>query len=86
MEKTLDENKTRCTGGAYCGLGISNHPAAPAKFSLGCSLCRSEKMEILVRDTGKGGFNVEKRNELIEKHGHINVETQLDFIVRQAAQ
>lgn len=80
MEKKLVENKTKCTGGAYCGLGISNHPAAPAKFPLGCSLCRSEKMEILVRDTGKGGFNVEQRDDLMAKHGKINNGSELRFI------
>jgi len=80
METKQAETKTNCTGGVHCSLGISNHPAAPAKFALGCSLCRSEKMEILVRDTGKGGFNVEQRDDLMAKHGKINNQTELRFI------
>jgi len=30
-------------------------------------------MEILVKDSGKGGFNIEQRGDLMAKHGHINV-------------
>jgi len=37
-------------------------------------------MEILVRDTGKGGFNVEQRDDLMAKHGKINNQTELRFI------
>ena len=65
--------KTQCTGGPDCALGISSHPVAPTKYPLGCSLCRSEKMEFLVKDTGKGGFNVEQRNDMMAKHGAINI-------------
>ena len=66
--------KTQCTGGRDCPLEISKHPKGPAKFALGCSLCRSEKMEQIVREPlGGGGFNVEKRTDLMHKHGHINV-------------
>lgn len=72
MEKRLNV-KTSCTGGDQCPLGIIKHPKAPTKFPLGCSLCRSEKMEILVKDSGKGGFNVENRGDMMAKHGHINV-------------
>ena len=78
MEKRLHV-KTQCTGGPDCALGISSHPACPTKFPLGCSLCRSEKMEILVKDTGKGGFNVEQRNDMMSKHGAINNQAELGF-------
>jgi hypothetical protein len=40
---------------------------------MGCSLCRSEKLEILVKETPSAGFNVERRDDLMKKHGHINV-------------
>ena len=30
-------------------------------------------MEMLVRDTGKGGFNLEQRDDMKQKYGHINV-------------
>lgn len=56
--------KTQCTGGKNCALGISRHPQATQKYPLGCSLCRSEKMEVLVRESGSGGFNVEKRDDM----------------------
>jgi len=64
--------KTDCTGGRHCGLKISEHPRAPAKYPMGCSLCRSEKLSVLVREADVAGFNVEKRNDLMAKHGHIN--------------
>ena len=72
MAKTL-RVKTDCTGGKDCALGISSHPKATTKFPLGCSLCRSEKMEVIVKESGSGGFNIEKRNDMKEKFGHINV-------------
>ena len=78
MENRLNV-KTNCTGGPDCALGISTHPQAPTKFPLGCSLCRSEKMEILVKDTGKGGFNVEQRDDMMSKHGNINNHAELGF-------
>ena len=78
MENRLNV-KTQCTGGPDCALGISTHPPAPQKFPLGCSLCRSEKMEILVKDTGKGGFNVEQRGDMMAKHGAINNHAELGF-------
>ena len=63
MEKKISV-KTDCTGGKNCALGISSHPKAPTKFPLGCSLCRSEKMEVLVKESGQAGFNIEKRNDM----------------------
>lgn len=65
--------KTNCTGGKNCALGISSHPKGPTKFPLGCALCRSEKMEVLVKESGEGGFNIEKRDDMKSKFGHINV-------------
>ena len=40
---------------------------------MGCSLCRSEKLAFLVKETDSSGFNLEKRDDLMKKHGHINV-------------
>ena len=65
--------KTDCTGGRTCALGISSHPKATTKYPLGCSLCRSEKMEVLVKESGNGGFNVEQREDMKNQFGHINV-------------
>jgi len=72
MEKR-ESIKTQCTGGVDCVLQISAHPKAPTKFPMGCSLCRSEKLEILVKETGSAGFNIEQRGDLMRKHGHIDV-------------
>ena len=64
--------KTQCTGGSDCALGVSNHPIATNKYALGCSLCRSEKLEVLVKETGSAGFNVETRGDMIAAHGGTN--------------
>lgn len=72
MEKKSNLVKTDCTGGPKCALDISTHPKAPTKFPLGCSLCRSEKLEVIVKESNAGGFNLEKRDDLMAKHGHIN--------------
>ena len=58
--------KTECTGGKNCALGISSHPKATTRFPLGCSLCRSEKLEVLVKESGNGGFNVEQRDDMVK--------------------
>jgi len=60
--------KTDCEGGVNCGLGISRHPIGPTKFALGCSLCRSEKLGALnmVMVEGGGGFNLEKREDMVK--------------------
>ena len=36
-------------------------------------------MEFLVKDTGKGGFNVEQRSDMMSKHGAINNHAELGF-------
>lgn len=71
MEKR-EKVQTSCGGGPNCSLGISYHPKAPTKYALGCSLCRSEKLEIIVKEAGSAGFNVEKRNDMMNKHGNVN--------------
>lgn len=42
--------KTSCVGGRDCPLAISEHKPAPEKFALGCSLCRSEKIDQIVTE------------------------------------
>lgn len=73
-----------CTGGQTCPLKISSHPRAPTKYALGCALCRSEKLEVLVREADVAGFNVEKREDLMKKHGGINNHGELNNYVRAA--
>lgn len=69
--------KTDCQGGMNCGLGISRHPIGPNKFALGCSLCRSEKLGGMnlanIAHANGGGFNLEKRGDMMEQYGHLNV-------------
>ena len=72
MAKNLHVKK-HCVGGKTCILGVSSHPKAPTKFPLGCSLCRSEKMEVLVKESGSGGFNIEQRGDMKKQFGHIDV-------------
>ena len=67
---------TDCTGGANCPLGIYEHPKADldvkkSKFPLGCGLCRSEKLSVIVRPTKSSGFNSETRADMKSKHGHF---------------
>ena len=75
MAKTLKVKSScvNCIGGKNCALGISRHPKAPTKYPLGCSLCRSMKMEVIVKESGTGGFNNEKRADMKQQFGHINV-------------
>ena len=69
--------KTDCCGGPDCPLGVDYHPPAnssvkAAMFSLGCSLCRSEKLECIVsHNEGNGGFNVEQRADMKERFDHV---------------
>ena len=68
---------TDCCGGPSCPLGVDYHPKASsdskeAMFSLGCSLCRSEKLDSIVsHNNGNGGFNVEQRRDMKERFDHI---------------
>ena len=69
-------NLTECTGGPNCPLGIHCHPKADndvnkSKFPLGCSLCRSEKLSVIVRPTIHAGINLETIEEMNNKHGHF---------------
>ena len=79
---------TECTGGPQCPLGIWSHPKADlnvniSKYPLGCSLCRSEKLSVIVRPATKNaGVNIETRPEMLNKHGgfkghDINVEMRI---------
>lgn len=76
MEKSR-KVMTDCTGGAKCPLGIHRHPAADpdankSKYALGCGLCRSEKLSVIVRPvTQSAGVNLETREEMKNKHGNF---------------
>ena len=59
LEKKM-KPKTTCTGGLHCKLGLSKHPKGPAKFALGCAICRSTKMEH-IEQSSNDAFNVERR-------------------------
>ena len=83
MEKKL-KIKTQCAGGPRCPLGLSKHPKADKKFALGCAICRSTKMEI-IEQTNNEGFNVEKRADLLAKHGNPNNEQELAALMGVAA-
>ena len=70
-----------CTGGPGCQLGVWSHPKADpdvkkSKFALGCGLCRSEKLSVIVRPSSHhknptGGINLETREDMKNKHGHF---------------
>ena len=72
---------TACTGGPSCQLGVWSHPKADpdvkkSKFALGCGLCRSEKLSVIVRPSTHhknptGGINLETREDMKNKHGHF---------------
>ena len=67
---------TDCCGGPKCPLGIYQHPKADldvkkSKFPLGCSLCRSEKLSVIVRPSPSAGINIETREDMKQKHGHF---------------
>ena len=67
---------TSCTGGPACQLGIWQHPKADqdvkkSKYALGCGLCRSEKLSVIVRPSKNAGVNLEMREEMKSKHGHF---------------
>lgn len=68
---------TDCMGGPNCPLGIFKHPKADldvrkSKYPLGCSLCRSEKLSVIVRPSiSNGGVNLETRDHMKNKHGHF---------------
>ena len=67
--------KTECTGGDDCPLGLPKHPKAgrdhKARFALGCSLCRSEKLELIAKNDKDGGVNLERRNSMVERFGGV---------------
>lgn len=69
----------KCTGGPTCNLKITRHAQAPAKFPLGCALCRSEKLEIIVREADVAGFNVETRKDLLNKHGRTDNKDEMKW-------
>ena len=81
--------KTTCKGGDSCPLKLPVHPEASkdskkSRFALGCSLCRSEKLEIIADNAdGATGANVERRGSMLKKfggvHGHdINREMRVE--------
>ena len=83
MEKKL-KIKTQCTGGPNCKLGLAKHPKADKKFALGCAICRSTKMEMIEKTTNDS-FNVERRADLLAKHGNPNNEQELAALMGVAA-
>lgn len=42
-----------------------------SKYPLGCSLCRSEKLSVIVRPAKTGGVNLETREDMKKKHGNF---------------
>ena len=61
-KKIRDATTTKCSGGPNCPLGLAKHPKASrsaslGKFALGCSICRSEKIEEVKTTNLEGGFN-----------------------------
>ena len=69
--------QSECTGGPQCALGIASHPAASddpkaSAFSLGCSLCRSEKLGIVADNQAAGnGVNLEVRDDMKKRFDHV---------------
>jgi len=63
-------------------MGISKHPKCPERFPLGCALCRSEKLSVLVKESNSAGFNLEKRDDMMAKHGGINNLEERDKFIR----
>ena len=69
--------KTECCGGKECPLGVPNHPKADrnankARFPLGCSLCRSEKITLIKNNENADvGVNVEKRGDMLQRFGGV---------------
>ena len=67
--------QTDCTGGPNCPLGLKKHPnahGAKASFPLGCSLCRSEKLEkIEQNEKASNGVNLEQRQDMKDRFDHV---------------
>ena len=69
--------KTQCVGGAECPLGVPRHPKAnrdakKARFPLGCSLCRSEKIALIkTNENANAGMNVERRGSMLQRFGGV---------------
>ena len=64
---------TVCVGGKDCPLSLEYHPQAShsrrkAVFPLGCSICRSERLEE-IETTEKDGFNWENREAMKQRFG-----------------
>ena len=70
--------QTECEGGPDCPLGIPKHPKArkegkEAVFPLGCSLCRSERLErIADNDKSTSGIKLERRDSMNKRFGHVH--------------
>ena len=69
--------KTECMGGDNCPLGVPRHPKGDrdpkkARFPLGCSLCRSEKLALIAtNDKADAGVNLERRGSMIQRFGGV---------------
>ena len=74
---TIAGNKrafSNCTGGPKCPLGIPKHPKASnfktSCFPMGCSLCRSEKLDLIsTNDYADAGVHLEVRKDMIKRYG-----------------
>lgn len=68
--------QTDCIGGPNCPIGLKKHPKADRdrnkSFPLGCSLCRSEKLEkIHENEKATCGVNLEQRQDMKERFDHV---------------
>jgi len=65
------KTQSQCVGGKECPLGIDRHPKADmdpkkSRFPLGCSLCRSEKINLVANnDKATVGVNLERRGSMV---------------------
>ena len=69
--------KSQCVGGKECPIGVPKHPIAgrdpkTARFPLGCSLCRSEKLNLIAsNEEADTGMNVERRGSMLKRYGGV---------------
>ena len=69
--------KSECTGGDGCQLGVPSHPKASrdhkeARYAIGCSLCRSEKLALITKnDNASAGVNLERRGSMLKRYGGV---------------
>ena len=70
--------KSECVGGDECPLKIPKHPKADrdpkkARFALGCSICRSDKLDMIAdNQSGGTGANLERRGSMLKRFGGVH--------------